>query len=87
MAPGGILLLHYHSLETIVRLGQWNALRHGHFAYYSTSALVGMLEANGFSPQTAWRFELYGGTILLAASRESESSPCSRWIGDCAPVG
>jgi hypothetical protein len=69
VAPGGALLLQYHSLNTIIRLGQWNALRHGHFAYYSTSALVGMLEANGFSPRVAWRFNLYGGTVLLAASR------------------
>ena len=75
VAPGGVLLLQYHSLETIMRLGQWNALRHGHFAYYSTTALVGMLEANGFRPQTAWCFELYGGTILLAACRESEAHP------------
>jgi C-methyltransferase C-terminal domain len=70
VAPGGALLLQYHSLDTIIRLGQWNALRHGHFAYYSTSALVGMLEAKGFSPRVAWRFDLYGGTVLLAASRE-----------------
>jgi C-methyltransferase C-terminal domain/Putative zinc binding domain/Methyltransferase domain len=72
VAPGGVLLLQYHSLDTIIRLGQWNALRHGHFAYYSTSALAGMLEANGFKPGTAWSFELYGGTILLAACRESD---------------
>jgi C-methyltransferase C-terminal domain/Putative zinc binding domain/Methyltransferase domain len=70
LAPGGVLLLQYHSLDTIIRLGQWNALRHGHFAYYSTSALVGMLEANGLNPRFAWRFDLYGGTVLLAASRE-----------------
>jgi C-methyltransferase C-terminal domain len=69
VASGGALLLQYHSLDTIVRLGQWNALRHGHFAYYSTSALVGMLEANGLNPRFAWRFELYGGTMLLAATR------------------
>lgn len=69
VAPGGVLLLQYHSLATIVRLGQWNALRHGHFAYYSTDALVGMLEVSGFSPRTAWQFDLYGGTVLLAASR------------------
>lgn len=73
VAPGGVLLLQYHSLETIVRLGQWNALRHGHFAYYSTSALAEMLKASGFTPRTAWRFELYGGTILLAACRESDA--------------
>jgi C-methyltransferase-like protein len=71
VAPGGVLLLQYHSLDTIVRLGQWNALRHGHFAYYSTTALVGMLGAKGFSPGVAWRFDLYGGTVLLAASRGS----------------
>ncbi len=70
VAPGGILLLQYHSLDTIIRLGQWNALRHGHFAYYSTSALVSMLEVQGFSARVAWRFDLYGGTVLLLASRE-----------------
>ena len=26
-----------------------------------------MLAAAGFSPRTAWRFDLYGGTVLLAA--------------------
>ena len=31
-----------------------------------------MLAAVGFSPRTAWQFDLYGGTVLLAASRESE---------------
>jgi hypothetical protein len=70
IAPGGALLLQYHSLDTIIRLGQWNALRHGHFAYYSTSALVGMLGSIDFTPRAAWRFDLYGGTVLLAASRK-----------------
>jgi hypothetical protein len=70
VAPGGALVLQYHSLDTIVRLGQWNALRHGHYAYYSTSAMVGMLETIGFTSRVAWRFDLYGGTVLLAATRE-----------------
>ncbi len=77
VAPNGVLLLQYHSLATIMRLGQWNALRHGHFAYYSTKALVGMLAANGFRPRSAWQFDLYGGTILLAATRESEGCAAS----------
>lgn len=72
VAPGGVLLLQYHSLDAIIRLGQWNALRHGHYAYYSTTAMIDMLAAIGFNAQTAWRFELYGGTVLLAARRESE---------------
>jgi hypothetical protein len=72
VAPGGVLLLQYHSLAAIIRCGQWNALRHGHYAYYSTPALAAMLAAHGFRPRTAWRFELYGGTVLLAASRAAD---------------
>jgi hypothetical protein len=59
----------YHSLAAIVRGGQWNALRHGHYAYYSAAALTAMLAWHGFSPRLAWQFDLYGGTVLLAASR------------------
>src|SRR5215831_7546026 len=71
--PGGVLLLQYHSLDTIIRCGQWNALRHGHYAYYSTTALAAMLAAHGLSPRMAWHFELYGGTMLLAASRDTDA--------------
>ena len=70
MAPGGVLLLQYHDLSAILGGGQWNALRHGHYAYYSTAALTGMLAGAGFTPRTAWRFELYGGTVLLAATTD-----------------
>ena len=72
VTEGGVLLLQYHSLATIMRSGQWNALRHGHYAYYSTTALTAMLAAQGFSPRTAWHFELYGGTVLLAARRDAD---------------
>jgi C-methyltransferase-like protein/putative zinc binding protein/methyltransferase family protein len=72
LAPGGVLLLQYHSLNTIVRDGQWNALRHGHYAYYSTTALAAMLAAAGSSARTAWEFGLYGGTVLLAAGRVAD---------------
>ena len=72
IAAGGVLLLQYHSLSTIIGGRQWNALRHGHYAYYSTTALTAMLAAVGFSPVTAWQFSLYGGTVLLAASRDGE---------------
>ena len=72
VAPGGVLLLQYHALSTILGSRQWNALRHGHYAYYSTTALTAMLAAVGFRPRTALRFDLYGGTVLLAASRDDE---------------
>jgi C-methyltransferase-like protein/putative zinc binding protein len=70
LAPGGILLLQFHSLATILARGQWNALRHGHYAYYSAAALTGMLAAHAMRPFLAWRFSLYGGTVLLAACRD-----------------
>ena len=77
-------MLQYHALSTIIGGRQWNALRHGHYAYYSTTALTTMLAAVGFSPVTAWRFSLYGGTVLPAASRDeaperpAETPWCSR---------
>ena len=74
LAPAGVLLLQYHSLDTIIRMGQWNALRHGHYAYYSTTALTAMLAAAGLVPVTAWRFDLYGGTVLLAARRAADDT-------------
>ena len=77
LAPDGVLLLQYHSLNAIIRQGQWNALRHGHYAYYSTTALSAMLAAVGFSPRAAWRFDLYGGTVLLAATRDSDDAVTS----------
>ncbi|WP_431970401.1 class I SAM-dependent methyltransferase [Nocardia sp. bgisy134] len=66
-APHGALLVQYHSLATIVSACQWNALRHGHFAYYSLTALRGLLHEVGMSATHAWTFDLYGGTMLLRA--------------------
>lgn len=66
-APGGVLLLQFHSLEAIVEQGHWNMLRHGHFGYYSLTALCRLLDGVGMAVAAAWEFDLYGGTILLAA--------------------
>ena len=62
-----MLLLQYHSIATIVEQGQWNSLRHGHFAYYSLTTLTRLLGAVGMRVVTAWEFDLYGGTVLIAA--------------------
>jgi len=74
VAPGGVLLLQYHALAAIIAHGQWNVLRHGHYAYHSTSALTELLAMNGFSAVRAWQFDLYGGTVLLAAARTEEGA-------------
>ena len=70
VAQGGVLLLQYHELRAIVRQGQWNMLRLGHYAYYSLTTLQDMLARVGFRLRTAWTFDLYGGTVLLAATRD-----------------
>ena len=70
LAPGGVLLLQYHSLDTIIRLGQWNALRHGHYAYYSTTALSGML---------APRLQPALGVALRPLRRHRPTGSAARW--------
>lgn len=71
LTADGNLLLQYQSLGAIISGGQWNALRHGHCAYYSSAVLVNMLAVAGLTPTTAWHFDLYGGTVLLAARQSS----------------
>lgn len=69
LAAGGVLLVQYHSLAAVVEHGQWNSFQHGHPVYLSTPAVVGLLEAVGLGTIHAWRFDLNGGTVLLAARR------------------
>ncbi|MGN6679992.1 MAG: class I SAM-dependent methyltransferase [Streptosporangiaceae bacterium] len=78
LSDTGVLLLQYHSLNAIIRGGQWNALRHAHYAYYSTTALTGLLATNGLHPSAAWHFDLYGGTVLLAAGRQAPRTGAGR---------
>lgn len=75
VVAGGVLLIQYHSLATIVLRGQWNSLRHGHYAYYSTSTLARLLARVGFAPRASWTFDLYGGTVLLAATSGDSALP------------
>ena len=74
-APDGVLLLQFHTLAAIVADGAWNALRHGHFAYYATPVLARMLEELGFEVTHGFLFDLYGGTVLLAARRHGVDGP------------
>ena len=82
LAPGGVLLLQYHCLGAILEGLQWNALRHGHYAYYSTPAMAGMLAEVGLTATTAYRFTLYGGTVLLAATRDGTAGPTVAAVAD-----
>ncbi len=82
LAPGGVLVVQYHSLAAILAGSQWNAVRSGHYAYYSTPAMVGMLAAVGLTATSAHRFDLYGGTVTVTASRGG--TPDASVAGICA---
>jgi hypothetical protein len=73
LSGDGVLLLQYHTGAAIVRSGIWNALRHAHFAYYSTPVLVEMGRELGLVAVGCWEYPLYGGTILLAFAREDSA--------------
>ena len=75
VAPGGTLVLMFHSLAAIMDGGQWNALRLGHYAYYSTPGMVGMLAELGMTVTSAHRFPLYGGTVVLTAVARRRADP------------
>lgn len=75
LAPDGVLLVQFHSLAAIVAGGQWNALRHGHFAYYSSEVLLRMLAEVGLEPVGVWSFDLYQGTVLIAARARGTAGP------------
>ncbi|MDM1895364.1 class I SAM-dependent methyltransferase [Mycobacteroides abscessus] len=75
--PDGILLLQVHPVETILVQRQWNSLRHGHFAYYSLSVLRRMLGDCGMAVVAVWEFDLYGGTLLVAARHGAYALPDS----------
>lgn len=70
LSDDGVLLMQFHTVAAIVRSGIWNALRHGHFAYYSTPALVEMGKEAGLVAVGAWEYPLYGGTVMLAFAKE-----------------
>ncbi len=74
LADDGVMLLQYHTVAAIVRGGIWNALRHGHFAYYSTPVLTQMGRELGLVPVACWEFPLYGGTILLGLAKQGQPS-------------
>jgi hypothetical protein len=81
LTDDGVLLMQYHTVAAIVRSGIWNALRHGHFAYYSTPALVAMGREVGLVAIGCWEYPLYGGTIMLAFAKEG-----SRFGGESPDV-
>lgn len=75
LAPDGVLLFMIHDATAVVREGMWNALKNGHFAYYTAPSLVGMAHDVGLVGVGAWCYPLYNnGTTMLGFARQG-----SRW--------
>jgi hypothetical protein len=75
LSPDGVLLMVIFDATAIVRNGMWNALRNGHYAYYTAPVLVSMASEIGLVAVGAWTYPLYNnGTTMLAFARIG-----SRW--------
>lgn len=72
LAPGGALVCQLHPLGTVLRHGQWNDLRHGHFAYWSVPALADALDRHGLGVHRAWLDPMAAGTAVVLVTRDPE---------------
>lgn len=68
LTPDGLLLLQFPTFAATLRRREWNALRHGHFAYHSVPAARRLLADVGLRVVAARSYPLYSGSVLLLAS-------------------
>ena len=85
LTPGGTLLLQFPSYASTLRRCEWNALRHGHFAYHSVPAARRLLADAGLSVFAARSYTLYSGSVLLLAS-QSGAGPTEEAAAEAAAV-
>jgi hypothetical protein len=69
LSDDGTLVLQFPSLAGTLRRREWNALRHGHFAYHSVPSARRLLADVGLTVFAARSYSLYSGSVLLLASR------------------
>ena len=68
LTDDGTLVLQFPSYAGTLRRREWNALRHGHFAYHSVPAARRLLADVGLSVFAVRSYSLYSGSVLLLAS-------------------
>jgi SAM-dependent methyltransferase len=67
LQPGGHLVLEFDHVAGIVGGGQFDALRHGHFTYWSLHALEPLLERHGLRVVDVVEQPVYGGALRVVA--------------------
>jgi hypothetical protein len=65
LAPAGIALLEVDHVVPTLAGGQFDAIRHGHFAYFSLTSLVRALERHGLRALRADSYPIYGGSLRI----------------------
>jgi hypothetical protein len=69
LSTDGTLVMEFHHLLPIVRQGQFDAFRHGHYSYLSLQALSDALAAHGIGVFDARSSSIYGGSLQIRAAR------------------
>ena len=81
LAPGGTIVLEINHLLPIVEERQFDAFRHGHFAYLSLTALQPLLARHALVAVGAAQFEAYGGTLRVFVRHDSDRRPVDESVG------
>jgi C-methyltransferase C-terminal domain/Putative zinc binding domain len=74
MTDDGVLVLQFPTYAATLRRREWNALRHGHFAYHSVPAARRLIADVGLTVFAARSYPLFTGSVLLLASRRPARS-------------
>jgi hypothetical protein len=66
--PGGLVCFEVDHLLSTIEGGQFDAFRHGHYAYFSLHALRSALALHGLNVLDAVAFPAYGGSLRVYAA-------------------
>jgi hypothetical protein len=79
LGPQGLLVLEFHHLLALVRGGQFDTVRHGHWSYLSLLAVSRLGERHGLKVVAAEAVPVFGGSLRVLLAPES-----SRWEPDAS---
>jgi hypothetical protein len=82
LAPNGLLVLEHHHLLPLVRQGQFDTVRHGHWSYLSLTALCRLAEQHGLRAIQAVAEPVFGGSLRVVLAHQTSSYPVDPTVAD-----